>query len=202
MSPIRTAHALPRCVLPALGAVALVCAATAAQATGARPLAPYAPLQTPIPVVAQPFQKHDYRIYPLAAFALEARVLARHDYDDDAADLAPVDLALGWGRMSDTRVLDRIAITLSDRWWRWYSPSVPIPIEEINRSAANMHLVPANDAVRRQLEAVRAGHVVTLAGYLVEARRPGGWSWRSSLTRGDVGAGSCELIWVERLSVR
>ncbi|HET9483391.1 MAG TPA: hypothetical protein VFO79_05500, partial [Xanthomonadales bacterium] len=166
-------------------------------------LAPNAPQQTLVAGHREPFRKASYWIHPLADFSVEARVLARRDYDRDReAEIAPVDLTLGWGRMSDSAVLDDVRISLSDRWWHWYSPNLPIPIEEINRSAANMHIVPANDYVRRQLDQVRAGHVVTLRGYLVEARGAHGYAWRSSLTRGDVGEGSCEIVWVEQLTVR
>jgi len=49
---------------------------------------------------------------------------------------------------------------------------------------------------------IRAGQIVSLAGYLVEVRGPNGMRWRSSLTREDTGAGACELVWVETLDVR
>jgi len=65
-----------------------------------------------------------------------------------------------------------------------------------------MHMVPANERVARQLKSVRRGHVVRLAGYLIEARGTDGWRWKSSLSRADTGRGACELIWVERLELR
>jgi hypothetical protein len=38
---------------------------------------------------------------------------------------------------------------------------------------------------------------------LVKVEQPSsGWRWVSSLSREDTGAGACELIWVESLSVR
>jgi len=64
-----------------------------------------------------------------------------------------------------------------------------------------MHMVPANEQVAHQLKSVRRGHVVRLAGYLIEARGTDGWRWKSSLTRTDTGSGACELIWVERLEL-
>lgn len=60
---------------------------------------------------ASPFAYKDYTVTPLARFALEARVLAKEAYRlDREANLAPVDLALGWGRMSDEAVLGRLSI--------------------------------------------------------------------------------------------
>lgn len=150
-----------------------------------------------------PIEHGDYRLQPLADFEVAARVLAREDYAWDAgAALAPIDLALGWGRMSDTAVLARLDISQGARFYtyRWRGEP-PIPPAEIVRSSANMHLIPADDAIARVLERVRVGAVVTLRGRLVEARRDDGWQWRSSLTREDSGAGACELLLVEAASV-
>lgn len=36
---------------------------------------------------------------------------------------------------------------------------------------------------------------------LVDARRGNGFVWRTSLTRDDTGAGACELVYVEQLSI-
>ena len=75
----------------------------------------------------------------------------------------------------------------------------PIPTDEIVRSSANMHLIPASDAVRTALARVRTGQIVRFEGELIEATEPSGWRWRSSLTREDSGAGACEVVWVESL---
>ena len=56
-----------------------------------------------------------------------------------------------------------------------------------------------DDAAR---ESVRAGQVVTLRGQLVDATRPDGFTWSTSLRRDDSGAGACELFLVESASLR
>jgi hypothetical protein len=165
-------------------------------------LAPAIPIQQ----AANPegrLEKAGYQILPLARFELEARVLGVERYRfDRGAELAPVDLALGWGRMSDTAVIERISITQSFRAYSWSTPELPMPRHEIERSSANMHIVPGNDLVARRLREVRRGSLVSLSGYLIEARRADGWRWLSSLSREDTGEGSCELVWVERLELR
>lgn len=158
-----------------------------------------APLQSPLPRGQGAFRHGRFFVEPLAAFSLQARVLGREDYRfDAAAELAPVDLALGWGRMADPAVYGQLAITQGGRWYhyRWGPAGPPVPLEEIIRSSANMHLVPATPEVARALSSVRAGEVVALRGWLVEARRDDGYVWRSSLTREDSGGGACELIYV------
>lgn len=143
-----------------------------------------------------------YRLTPRAHFALSARVLARADYRFDAgANLVPTDLALGWQQMSDSAVLDHIEISQANRFYYWSVRRFPIPRRVIETESANMHLIPADAEVRRELERVRVGDVITLDGYLVDARRADGFVWRTSLTRDDTGAGACELVYVEQLGI-
>ena len=165
-------------------------------------LAPDAPLQTDLPQPQPLLHMQDATLEPLAKFALTARVLSREDYKfDDGAALSPTDLALGWGRMSDSAVLSHIDIHQGVRFYTWSVREFPIPRREIETSSANMHMIPANDEVTRALKRVRVGDLVTLDGLLVEADRPGGWRWRSSLTRDDTGPGACELVYVEDLTI-
>ncbi len=165
-------------------------------------LAPDDPVQTNFDTPQPPIKFKDASLQPLAKFSLTARVLSRHDYRFDAeSDISPTDLALGWGRMSDSAVLHGIDIDQGDRFYHWRVREFPIPRREIETHSANMHMIPADASVARELERVRAGDVVTLEGYLVEADQPNGWRWRSSLTREDTGAGACELIYLRELSI-
>lgn len=144
----------------------------------------------------------DFVLTPLADFELEARVLSREDYTfGTESSLSPTDLALGWGRMSDSAVIEQLEIGQSARFYHYrWRDQPPIPPREIVRSSANMHLIPADSTVARDLARVREGELVSLRGRLVEARRADGWHWRSSLTREDSGAGACELVLVDAIS--
>ena len=73
---------------------------------------------------------------------------------------------------------------------------------DIVRASANVHLIPADANVKRSLDRVRVGTIVTLRGQLVEATRADGWRWTSSLTREDSGAGACELMLVREVGRR
>jgi hypothetical protein len=162
-------------------------------------LAPEDPVQGP-PSSAEAWEFKDHRFVPLASFELRARVLATERYRfDRAAELAPVDLALGWGRMSDSSVLDCLKIWQDGRWYYWSTPSFPIPAGEISSHSANMHMIPSNAFVKRQLLAVRVGQVIHLRGQLIRAEGRDRWTWASSLSRQDSGDGACEVIWVESL---
>lgn len=147
------------------------------------------------------FDYKKFRLRPLAAFVLDARVLHRKIYRyDSGAALVPVDLAVGWGPMSDQAVLDRLEISQSARFYFYeYRNPPPIPPEEITSHSTNMHLIPSTDEIAAQCKSLRSGELIHLSGLLVEATGPGIGTWTSSLTRTDRGKGACELVWVEDL---
>ena len=151
-----------------------------------------------------PFRLGSFMLTPHAEFSAEARVLAKENYYIDAgAKLIPVDFAMGWGLMSDTALIKRLRISQSGRFYFWgYSGESPAPHEEIIRSSANMHLIPADSAVKKVLSAARVGDVLTIEGDLVDAKSDGGWLLSTSLTRDDSGAGACEIVYVKRASIR
>lgn len=166
-------------------------------------LAPADPAQANFATPQTPIAFKDATLHPLATFSFTARVLSRDDYHLDAeSDLSPTDLALGWGRMSDSAVLRHIDISQGGRFYYWRTQHPPIPLREIETHSANMHMIPADAAVAYQLKRVRAGDVVSLDGLLVEADKANGWHWRSSMTRDDTGDGACELFYVTMASIR
>lgn len=164
-------------------------------------VAPDAPTQSE--PVRSLFRFRNFTLEPVAAFEIEARVLARKSYwMDDEAALSSLDLALGWGRMSDESILDSIDISQGGRFYRWRVDSFPIPRREIETHSANMHLIPATATVEDSLDDVRPGQVIMLRGHLVNAEGENGWRWKSSTTRSDTGAGACELVFVETVEIR
>lgn len=171
--------------------------------TTAGMLAPQAPQQENLPAALAPvFQHKGFRIEAQASYQLQARLLAKESYRfDRESKLSPVDFALGWGPMSDSRLLEQISIKQSNRfyWLRWQNPDLSSSL--IMENSANTHLIPSSTVVARQLKAMRPGQLIELHGYLVNAVSPKGWHWQSSLSRTDTGAGACELFWVESARV-
>jgi hypothetical protein len=144
----------------------------------------------------------DYKLKPLARFSLDARILHRKVYRyDRESKLAPVDLAVGWGPMSDQAVLDRMEISQSTRfYWYQYQLPAPIPREQIVSHSTNLHVIPATPAIASFCKSLRPGELVHIEGELVEATGPEIMAWRSSLSRTDSGNGACELMLVEDCS--
>lgn len=151
----------------------------------------------------EPIWVDDYRLTRRAEFDIRARVLSREDYWlGDESDLAPVDLALGWGAMSDQAVLDRITITQGSRWYfTRYELPAPIPDRAIINNSGNMHMIPSNSWVLKKLKELRRGDVVWLKGYLVDIDADSGFYWRTSMRRDDTGNGSCEILYVENILI-
>jgi hypothetical protein len=148
------------------------------------------------------FAHGDYTITPLARYSVTAVVLSRERYRNDRqADLSPLDLALGWGPMSMAGVINELRFSQGGRWYEYRWPDEP-PLEpaQMSTNSANTHCLPADKEVRRSLLAVKRHDLVMLEGYLVEIAGPKGYRWRSSLTREDSGARSCEVFWVTSVS--
>ena len=167
-------------------------------------IAPNEPLQTeangaPVIVLGR------WTLAPRAGYDITARILGREDYRfDPIADLTPLDLALGWGPMSDNRVLKAFRISQGARFYSWrpVTESLPIDLPEVTRHSANTHLIPANAVVASKLGRLRlGGQVVHLTGLLVDGTRDDGMTIRTSLTRTDSGAGACEFMLVQHVEI-
>jgi len=163
-------------------------------------LAPGEPIQST--TVPRTWDKNGYTLTSLARYRIDALVMSTERYwFDGGADLSPVDFAVGWGPMSDPAILRKLSVSQGGRWFNYrVSGAWPLPKEEIDAHCANMHMIPADVRIERQLKSIHPADVVSLSGYLVEARSPKGFKWRSSLTRRDTGSGACELMWVEEVA--
>ena len=152
---------------------------------------------------ASTFMLGDYQLTRKASFKILARVLSKEPYYmGRTADLAPLDLALGWGEMSDSAVLSQIDISQSARWYRTrYDLPPPISEQQIIFNSSNMHMIPARKGIERKLKKLREGDIVSISGYLVDVNHDSGWYWHSSMSRLDTGNGACELVYVESMSV-
>lgn len=183
----RTAH------LPAAGGSTITCAMPPSFTDPAQPL------QSAVNGRMQAFDVGGARFTPQAGFSLEARVLSREDYSlGRESRFSPTDLALGWGPMAAPGMADRLNVSQGSRWYRyrWGADGPPLPLPTIVRNSANMHMVPFDATVARQLDRIKDGDVVRIHGWLLHIDDPSGWRWHSSLSREDSGSGACELVLV------
>ena len=125
-------------------------------------LASAAPVQSDLGPTPPQLAKPGYQIVPLQSFSLVARVLGKERYRfDEGADISPLDLALGWGPMSDEAILDAFDISQGGRFYFWHVKQFPIPRREIETHSANMHMIPATEEIEHRLSSIRPGHVLS-----------------------------------------
>lgn len=163
------------------------------------------------PVDSEPVQT-DYETFPswrhrgflieaVAGYEIEALVLSARQYRlARFGRVVPMDLALGWGPMSQPDVLRRLKIQQAHRWYlyRWQDPP-PIPKDEMEHHSANVHILPATDAIYRDLRRLGPGDRVRLVGRLVNVSDDRG-EMRTSRSREDRAGGACEVMWVDEVS--
>lgn len=168
-------------------------------------LAPHVPLQTELVpnlryAVAFP---ENLTVSATHDFEVTAVVLSTRRYHRSrAARLAPIDLALAWGPLSNPVALSHLRLKQSHRVAQFrFDDGIGIDPDIVTASIANMHMIPINDAVRTQLLSISKGSVVTLTGALVHVTGPRGFAWKSSTSRTDTDGGACELMLVHSVTV-
>jgi hypothetical protein len=146
-------------------------------------------------------ERGPFRLRPRAEFSATVRILRREDYSlGELARLVPTDYAVGWGPMSDSRVLEDVQITQSNRFYFWHTEHWPVDRATIESHSANWHVIPDTAAVRAVLGRVRNGSIVEFEGELVDVEGVEG-RMSTSLSRTDTGAGACEVLLARRARI-
>ena len=159
------------------------------------------PVQTPLNQF-KTIKKQNYQLMLMDDFDITGLVLSKRTYiADERADIAPLDLVLGWMRMSDPNVLKDIEIAQNNRFYYWHVNEYPIPRPELESNSTNLHLIPDNKKVKNKLNAIQKGQVVKLKGQLVDVKDKDGHLWATSRSREDVGDGACEILLVKHVSI-
>ncbi|MDZ7693483.1 MAG: hypothetical protein U5K69_20590 [Balneolaceae bacterium] len=94
----------------------------------------------------------DFILKPLAKFNAEARVLSKRAYTSDRlAEISPMDFFVGWGPMSDEKILNELLISQSNRYFDWQMTHRPIPLQQMVEHTANIHLIPSSDKINAEI---------------------------------------------------
>lgn len=159
---------------------------------------PNEPVQGPIIESPASWPHEGAILTEVATWELEAVVLHKEWYRlDHFASVVPLDLALGWGPMSDPDVLGDLRVSQRNRWyWVYWSNDMAHSEETLMASSSNVHILPATPDVLRTLRSFGQGDNVYLRGRLVDVSLDGG-EMRTSRSREDRGGGACEVFFVE-----
>lgn len=146
----------------------------------------------------------DQKISVLEPFAGEFRILGSKIYHDDAqAQFSPIDYAVTRGIFTEPEIARQISINQYDRFLNWKMARPPIPPKLATQLVSNMHIIPANPEVAKEIKKVKRGDLIRLKGDLVQINAKD-LVWKSALDWNGVGDGACKLIrvesiqWVER----
>lgn len=137
-------------------------------------------------------------------FDIQALVLGAKNYRFDLQrQISKTDFVLGWGSLSNPEILKKLDITQDNRYYKIAYP-FGRPMEEalIIRQIANMHMVASTESIQEKIESVRAGDLVSISGYLMNAQRDDGLTLKSSISRQDRGTSSNEIVYVESISIK
>lgn len=159
-----------------------------------------APLQVAMEV-PRGVELENFRVDLVAEFRVSARVLgAQRYFGDRLASLAPVDLALAWGEVARADKARQLDVRQVNRFYFWsFPPGATLSRDIVSQNSANVHLVPATPEIANDLMAVSKGDLIDIEGYLVDVTAADGRTWKTSRSRGDTGAGACEIILVTRV---
>ncbi|MDV3429118.1 MAG: hypothetical protein LIR50_19170 [Bacillota bacterium] len=138
-------------------------------------------------------KRAEYKVYAL--------VVSKKSYGKFSdGDIAPIDLALAWGKLTDVSYLKNISFFQSSRWYYYrYDGKSDIDLSYIASHSSNNHIIPKNKNILNILKKVKVKDKVILEGYLVDIYKGNNYTWKTSLKRSDTGGGSCEVFYTERV---
>jgi hypothetical protein len=147
-----------------------------------------------------------YKIFRLAQYKITARILSKKHYTfDDLSDIVPYDFALGWGVLASNHYDNQVKFNQYSRWYHFIrSQNCSLSEEYIYQHSANTHIIPANQNIKKTIAKTKHHAIIELEGYLVRIeshQNVGTRTFESSLSRLDTGAGACEVMYVNKVTM-
>ena len=145
-----------------------------------------------------------YRLVPRFRFDQSAEVVGARAYRWGAdGALIPEDLALAWGPLLEPPFSGNVSYSQFTRFYFWRTRDAALDRGTIVSHSANVHVIPRSLRVKRAVRSVSKRDLVRLEGWLVdvEGLDDPAFRWSTSTSREDEGPGSCETVYLERLTV-
>ena len=107
----------------------------------------------------------DQSIKKLQTFKGDFRILGSKIYaHDQQAKFSPIDYAVSWGLFAEPEIARHISVNQYDRYLNWKIDRLPVPKEQAMQMVSNMHIIPANPQIAKQIKNVKRGDLVRLKG--------------------------------------
>ena len=175
----------------------------------------------PNPIMSEPIQTDlsngDYvrikknsvnvTLHKRAKYQISAKVAVKYRYADKYfSKIAPLDLALIWGKVADNQYKRYFKFSQSLRFAFYnYTYDCPLTKEYISVHFSNNHIIPANKNIKNALIfLVKKKKKIYLEGYLVDINgtvKGRNFSANTSLKRDDNWGGACEIFYVTKVIV-
>jgi hypothetical protein len=161
-----------------------------------------APLQKNLPQLPYTFKTKGAIMVPEALFDISGVVLGKKRYlPFGDYHFAPWDIGMGWGPMSNPSLMSNVTFWQAGRSMHFrHAEDSPITKVRIVPSFANMHIVPANATVRKNIKLIRKGDIVRMTGFLVNVV-DGLDVHKTSKSRSDTGISSSEILYVQSVDL-
>lgn len=145
---------------------------------------------------------HEYTLVCVAQYTASVLVVSVKHYHDEDRELVPVDLCVVWGTLAEPEYLHYVSFIQEERGCSCtYEEGSPVDAPEVLSQFVNMHLIPANDTILQAIKTIKEGEKVILEGFLVNVYYEGSIYIETSTTRTDIGEGSCEVLYVTRVTI-
>jgi hypothetical protein len=147
-----------------------------------------------------------FTITPVAEYKISGMMVSKETYSSGwDGEIAPVDLAIVWGKMAEPEYDQYITYSQRNRWYFYqYKAGSPFDNSFVISHSANNHIIPANENINEAVKTIGKKDMVVLEGFLVNIK--GTYKgqpviWNTSLSRKDTGNGSCELFYVSKIRI-
>ncbi len=156
------------------------------------------------PLILKNIDGNEAELLPMARYSIAGRVVSwkHYLYLKWADKLAPIDIALAWGKLATHDFDNLISYDHDYRFYNFrFKPGFPLEQSYVISHSSNNHLIPATPTLEAALRSIRTDELIEIEGFLVNMRGPGNYHWNTSMTRDDTGGGACELIYVKELRI-
>ncbi|MEE8403378.1 MAG: hypothetical protein V3R93_06460 [Candidatus Hydrothermarchaeaceae archaeon] len=156
-------------------------------------------------------QDWTFILRPVERYEISGKVIGKKSYSrgDPGHLVSPTDVALAWGDLISPEYEGDIKYNMGERQYFFtYYPrkgTKKLTAGYITTHSSDNHLIPANEEIQKAVSGLKIGDMVTLYGRLVNIE--GGnqkgetFNVKTSRSRSDSGPGSCEIIFLESISI-
>ena len=167
------------------------------------------PIQKPInspELMVMEFKNSHFILTPVAEYKLSGVVVGRKTYSEDwEGKISPIDLAIAWGKLAEPEYSRYITYSHGNRWYFYqYKPGSPFDHSYVIPHSSNNHIIPANKNISLITKTIKKEDTIVLEGVLINLKGTYIGSpvvWNTSLSRMDMGNGSCELFYVTKVRI-